>query len=194
MQDKTIAALRSQLVSVLVSVLVIVAILVAVLVLQDKFSQPDAPDLRASPQLMVLPSKGPEALSQAICDNYSVSCAQARETLRVVMEEAETHSVAPALAVGLALHESGFRANAKSSTGDHGLLQINYKWHKHSVRRLSDLYDPRTNVRIGLTYLKSLLDRKGNVRVALRHYNGANGTTPYPDEVLKKANWVSQFI
>ncbi len=194
MQENTYAALRSQ----IVSVVCILAFLLLALVAQNKMveqgMQEEADSGRETSAQQYRAPKGPDVLSKAICNNYDVSCHKARETLRVVLQEANELNVEPALAVGLALHESGFRTDARSSTGDHGLLQVNYKWHKGKVRRLTDLYDPKTNVRIGLTYLKSLMDRKGNVRTALRHYNGANGKTPYPDEVLKKSAWAAQFI
>lgn len=193
MQDKTIAANGSTTTHawlVLVSFLLLSLGSIAFLAINHSQEQV-SPSEEA--KTFVAP-KGPEVLSQAICANYSVSCKQARETLKVVMDEAVRHDVGVALAVGLALHESGFRTDAKSNTGDHGLLQVNYRWHKDKVRALRDLYDPRVNTRIGLSYLKTLLERKGNVRLALRHYNGANARTPYPDEVLKKANWAAQFI
>lgn len=204
MQETNLAALRSQ----CLTASALVALLLGVIALQNHMvAQDTEPDVPVGNEPLALQHsksrphrirpaqlKGPEPLAKAICSNYAVSCKQARETLKVVMEEAVYHSVEPSLAVGLALHESGFDSRKVSETGDHGLLQVNYKWHRTEVRRLRDLYDTRTNTRIGLSYLKALLVRKGDVRVALRHYNGANGTKPYPEEVLKKAQWVAQYI
>ncbi len=45
--------------------------------------------------------------------------------------------------------ESGCRANAISDTNDHGLMQINYRWHAAKVNHnINRLYDPETNIRI----------------------------------------------
>lgn len=45
--------------------------------------------------------------------------------------------------------ESGCRPNAVSATNDHGLMQINYRWHAGKVGGVkSRLYDPETNIRI----------------------------------------------
>lgn len=138
--------------------------------------------------------KGLDVLGQAICKTYDVPCGQARRTLRILAEEADRQGVGLALAVGLALHESRFQPTAKSRTGDHGLLQVNYRWHRKQVRRLTDLYDVRVNSRVGLSYLKTLLNRTETTHAALRLYNGANGTGPYPDDVSRKAEWAAQFI
>lgn len=45
--------------------------------------------------------------------------------------------------------ESGCRTNAVSRTNDHGLMQINYRWHAGKVGHVKNrLYDPETNIRI----------------------------------------------
>ena len=40
-----------------------------------------------------------------------------------------------------------------TSSVDVGLMQINWRWHKHRVKRPEDLLDPLTNVRIGADIL-----------------------------------------
>lgn len=168
----------------------------AILWAYEKMLTPTAPE--SNPRVESIPQpameKGLYVLSRAICETYDVPCGQAQRTLRILAEEAEQQGVDVALAVGLALQESQFRPTAKSRTGDHGLLQVNYRWHRSKVRRLADLYDVRVNARIGLSYLKSLLLRTGTTHAALRLYNGANGTGPYPEEVSQKAAWAAQFI
>lgn len=140
-------------------------------------------------------TRGPALLSHAICTEFKRPCGETARILNVVLEEAARHDIDPALAVGIALRESGFRPDARSSTGDHGLLQVNYKWHGYKVKRLRDLYDVRTNVRIGLGYLQELLSKtEGNVKAALRMYNGKNAQNEYPAEVTRKAGWAAQFL
>lgn len=51
--------------------------------------------------------------------------------------------------------ESGWRPNAVSATGDHGLLQLNaYTWRRYFGVRWARVYDPVENVRMGYVVWK----------------------------------------
>ena len=74
--------------------------------------------------------------------------------------------------------ESKFRANAKSSSGAIGLMQLMPSTaHGIAVHtggsqfQTQDLYDPEINVRYGSWYLRHLLDKYGDERTALAAYN-----------------------
>jgi soluble lytic murein transglycosylase len=74
--------------------------------------------------------------------------------------------------------ESKFSADAKSSAGAIGLMQLQPATAKGIAIRtggskfvLSDLYDPELNVRYGAWYLHHLLARYGDERLALAAYN-----------------------
>jgi peptidoglycan lytic transglycosylase len=74
--------------------------------------------------------------------------------------------------------ESKFRADAKSSAGAIGLMQLQPATAKGIALRtggskfvLSDLYNPEINVRYGAWYLHHLLTKYGNERLALAAYN-----------------------
>ena len=74
--------------------------------------------------------------------------------------------------------ESKFRADARSSTGALGLMQLQPTTAEGIAVRtggsnfvLSDLYDPEINVRYGAWYLRHLLDKYGDERTALAAYN-----------------------
>jgi soluble lytic murein transglycosylase len=74
--------------------------------------------------------------------------------------------------------ESKFSADAKSSAGAIGLMQLQPTTAKGIAIRtggskfvLSDLYDPELNVRYGAWYLHHLLTRYGDERLALAAYN-----------------------
>lgn len=182
-----------------VSCIGLVAFFIGALMWQNHSATPvDEPVQLSKSHQLTGPSaeaKGPQVLSQAICTEFKRSCAETAKVLNVLMEEADRHGIDPALAVGIALRESGFRPDARSNTGDHGLLQVNYKWHGSKVKRLQDLYDVRTNARIGLGYLKELLTKtEGNVKAALRMYNGKNAQNEYPAEVTRKAGWAAQYL
>lgn len=75
--------------------------------------------------------------------------------------------------------ESGFDANATSRAGACGLMQITpetFDWLQNHVKKLPngyipDLYDPRTNVLYGATFISMLRSKYGDDIKALSAYN-----------------------
>ena len=70
--------------------------------------------------------------------------------------------------------ESDFKVRAVSSVGAVGLLQLMPSTAKTLERSVSrdELFNPATNLRLGLRYLRALLDQyEGNVHLALLAYN-----------------------
>jgi len=96
----------------------------------------------------------------------------------IVRGHAANYHLNPALLAAVIEQESKFRADAKSSAGAIGLMQLQPATAKGIALRtggskfvLSDLYDPELNVRYGAWYLHHLLQRYGNERLALAAYN-----------------------
>lgn len=82
------------------------------------------------------------------------------------------------LLLAVARGESDFEATARSRANAHGVMQILWPGTaRHlGIHRLSDLYDPCTNIDAGARYLKELLTRyDGNVHLALAAYNYGPG-------------------
>lgn len=78
------------------------------------------------------------------------------------------------LLLAVARGESDCEARARSRANAHGVMQILWPdTAKHlGINRLSDLYEPCTNIDAGARYLKELLARyDGNVHLALAAYN-----------------------
>ncbi len=73
--------------------------------------------------------------------------------------------------------ESRFDVNARSSTGDYGLMQINAINHARlSVEvGVNDFMNPRENVRAGAYMLAQLISRYQDVHMALMAYNMGEG-------------------
>jgi soluble lytic murein transglycosylase len=101
----------------------------------------------------------------------------------IVTGHARNYRLEPALVAAVIYHESRFDANAESSSGAIGLMQLTPATAKGIALRtggsrfqLSDLYDPEINVRYGSWYLRHLLERyDGDLRLALAAYNGGQG-------------------
>ncbi len=103
-----------------------------------------------------------------------------------VHKAAQDAGITPRLAFGLVRTESEFRRTAVSPVGAVGLTQVmpgTARYMKPGTTR-SDLFDPQTNLQLGFTYLKSLINRYGgNVRLALTAYNRGPGTV---DKLVKR--------
>ena len=97
---------------------------------------------------------------------------------QIVRGHARNYDLDPALLAAVIYQESKFRADAKSSSGAIGLMQLRPDTAEGiAIRtggtkfRTSDLYNPEINVRYGSWYLRHLLDKYGDERDALAAYN-----------------------
>jgi hypothetical protein len=94
---------------------------------------------------------------------------------KIVSEEAKRQGIVPpSLALAVARVESNFRADALSKAGARGVMQIMplTAYDEFGVNK-NELWEPRLNVRLGITYLNRLYKQYGNKwELALSHYNG----------------------
>jgi soluble lytic murein transglycosylase len=97
---------------------------------------------------------------------------------QIVRGHARNYNLDPALLAAVIYQESKFRADAKSSSGAIGLMQLRPQTAEGIAIRtggthfqVSDLYNPEINVRYGSWYLRHLLDKYGDERDALAAYN-----------------------
>lgn len=96
----------------------------------------------------------------------------------IVVGHARNYDLDPALLAAVIYRESKFRADARSSSGAIGLMQLlpdtakGIALHTGGSRfRVADLYEPEINVRYGSFYLRRLLTKYGDTRMALAAYN-----------------------
>lgn len=96
--------------------------------------------------------------------------------MAMVVREANDLGVSPSLALALAHTESNFNPRALSPKGARGVLQIMPATARGEYGIAPDrLWDPRTNIRLGLHFLKRLQRRYGGrTDLALSHYNGGS--------------------
>jgi len=97
---------------------------------------------------------------------------------QIVRGHAKNYDLDPALVAAVIYQESKFRADAKSSSGAIGLMQLRPDTAEGIAIRtggsrfqVSDLYNPEINVRYGSWYLRHLLDKYGDEKDALAAYN-----------------------
>ena len=96
----------------------------------------------------------------------------------IVRGHAHNYELDPAFLAAVIEQESKFRADARSSAGAIGLMQLQPATAKGIALRtggskfvLSDLYDPELNIRYGSWYLHHLMTKYGDERLALAAYN-----------------------
>jgi soluble lytic murein transglycosylase len=96
----------------------------------------------------------------------------------IVKGHAKNYDLDPALLAAVIYRESKFDARARSSSGAVGLMQLlpetakGIAVHTGGTQfEVADLYDPEINVRYGAFYLRRLLTKYGDTRLALAAYN-----------------------
>jgi soluble lytic murein transglycosylase-like protein len=98
-----------------------------------------------------------------------------RELARTLVDEAERARVDPLLVLALIQVESAYDPTARSDRGALGLMQLLEPTLRSEARRAgearADPLDPETNVRMGIRYLRRLLDVFGKRDLALMAYN-----------------------
>jgi soluble lytic murein transglycosylase-like protein len=92
----------------------------------------------------------------------------------LIGEHCRSHGVRPDLVKAVMQVESAFNPRARSPKGALGLMQLMPATIQHYNVR--DPFDPSENVRGGVAYLRSLLDRyENNEQLALAAYNAGPG-------------------
>jgi hypothetical protein len=116
----------------------------------------------------------------------------------VMQEAAKSRSVPVSLAMAVARAESNFKADALSSAGARGVMQIMPKTGRDVFGVHPDqLWDPRLNIQLGIRYLESLIKRyRGHWDFALSHYNGGSRVGAYPNSRVIPAtrNYVNTVL
>lgn len=116
-----------------------------------------------------------------------IASPERRHTLLTrLYREARLAGLPPELVLALIQVESAFNADAVSSAGAVGLMQIMPFWVEELGLPMDDLTEPNRNLRYGCTILAHYLAvERGDFTRALARYNGSLGQTWYPERVLK---------
>jgi soluble lytic murein transglycosylase len=100
----------------------------------------------------------------------------------IVVTHARNYDLDPALLAAVIYTESRFRADARSSAGALGLMQLLPDTGRAIALRtggkrfvVSDLLDPEINVRYGSWYLRELRRKYGDTATALAAYHAGQG-------------------
>lgn len=106
--------------------------------------------------------------------------------LKQIHYEATRANLRPELVLAVIEVESHFDHFAISSAGALGLMQVMPFWLKEIGQPGDNLFDVRTNLRMGCTILRYYLDmEKGNITHALARYNGSLYSHRYTSKVFR---------
>ncbi len=98
---------------------------------------------------------------------------QTSDIKTILQQTAQKYGVDPTLVDNLAKVESAYRADAVSSAGAIGVMQLM----PETAQELgvNNPYDPRENIEGGVKYLKNLLVKYNNTEQAVAAYNAGMG-------------------
>ena len=109
--------------------------------------------------------------------------------LRQIHYEATRAELYPELVLAVIDVESNFNQFAISKAGAIGLMQIMPFWLDEIGHPDDNLFNLKTNLRMGCTILRYYLDlEKGDLTQALARYNGSKGSYRYTNKVFKVLN------
>jgi soluble lytic murein transglycosylase-like protein len=115
------------------------------------------------------------------------------EFLETLWYESARAGLEPALVLGVAQVESGFRKYAISSAGARGYMQVMPFWARLIGNGdTTKLFHMQTNLRFGCVILRHYLNlERGDLFLALGRYNGSRGRAEYPNLVFgARKSWV----
>jgi soluble lytic murein transglycosylase len=99
----------------------------------------------------------------------------------LIEKYSKANDLDPYLMAALVAQESTFTADVRSSANAYGLMQLLPSTGRRYAKRLgirpfstSSLTRPETNIRLGMTYFKDLVDRFGVAYYALASYNAGD--------------------
>jgi Transglycosylase SLT domain len=108
------------------------------------------------------------------------------------------YQVPESLLLAVARGESDFEKTARSKSNAHGVMQIQWPGTAQhlGIYRLSELYEPCTNIDAGARYLKELMARyNGNIHLTLAAYNYGPGRISIDgSDIPEGAQWYSGYI
>jgi Rod binding domain-containing protein len=148
---------------------------------QLKATKPEAAGVTTSRQAPVLPN-GDSQSQQPQSNTATIEVATQPENEMPVLNKYIEHIRAAAaetnlpedLLKSMILRESGGNAQAVSRKGAAGLMQLMPDTAK--AMGVSDRFDPKDSIMGGAKYLRSLVDRFGNLKTALAAYNAGPTT------------------
>jgi len=127
-------------------------------------------------QLRLALSVEQDRLADFIADRYRVAEDLVSEVVSAAYEIAQEHRLDPLLVLAVVAVESRFDPLAQSPRGAQGLMQVLTRVHAKRFEAfggVATVFDPITNLRVGVAILSEYLRRDESIESALKAYVGA---------------------
>ncbi len=115
--------------------------------------------------------------AQYITKYSRVHHGRSKEYARYILAASKAHNIDPKLMLVQFRTESNYRAGVVSPAGAIGISQI-MPYNCRAIpgcNSIRDLFDPEKSIHFGAYWLRKDLDKWGDVRKAIRAYNGGGG-------------------
>lgn len=127
-------------------------------------------------QLRLALSVEQDRLADFIADRYRVAGDLVSEVVSAAYGIAQEHRLDPLLVLAVVAVESRFDPRAQSPRGAQGLMQVLTRVHAKRLEAfggVATVFDPITNLRVGVAILSEYLRRDESIESALKAYVGA---------------------
>lgn len=139
------------------------------------------------------------ALAEFLAKRYKVSQDVTLEFVKIAHAEAQQYRLDPLLVMAVIAIESRYNPIAESVAGAKGLMQIIPKFHADKLAEFGGekaVFDPESNIRVGIRILREYLTRTGNLSIALQMYAGAlsDENDTYTNKVLNEKQRLQRVV
>lgn len=117
-----------------------------------------------------------------LANRYRVAPQMVALLVKEAWDVGEQKNIDPTLILAIAAIESRFNPYAQSEVGATGLMQIMTGIHASKLERTGGaitVFDPVTNLRVGVQILEEHIKRAGSLEGGLKQYVGATGPNDY---------------
>jgi hypothetical protein len=153
----------------------------------------------AAPSIDLNPTQ--MALVQAVRSKYRIAPEPMNALMLEVFDSADRSSLDPTLILAVIGVESNFNPFANSSAGAKGLMQVLQEVHSEQFTPYGGvmaIFDPKTNLRIGVKILKECINLTGSIQEGLRLYKAGEESvsleTDYIARVLVEQERLRQAL
>ncbi len=92
-----------------------------------------------------------------------------------ILTYSQEYSVSPSLIAAIIKAESNWQADAVSSAGAKGLMQLSDITFNWIAQENEDIFNPDTNIKYGVFYFSKLFGTYNDINTALAAYNAGSG-------------------
>lgn len=130
-----------------------------------------------------------DRLTTYITETYRIS--NASLIVDIVLDISESRKIEPTLVLAMIHVESGFNHKARNPSGAKGLMQVMTPLHNNRFTNRNLVYDPQSNIEVGVEIWKECEERSRNFNQTAKCYSG--GSQTWATKVKKQQKVFEKF-